>query len=99
MNAYCPECETELDQTTGICPACRWDPIISNESLAVETTEDPEMSLTDRYRGTQYDIAMDQAAVGQATHTSVSRGRAFVVVGLVAGSIMYGIGLAIMGPF
>src|SRR5688572_18187142 len=28
MNTYCPECETELDQTTGVCPACRWDPYL-----------------------------------------------------------------------
>ena len=26
MSAYCPECETDLDPTTGTCPACRWDP-------------------------------------------------------------------------
>ena len=99
MNAYCPECETDLDQTTGICPACRWDPIISQDPQAVETDQEPEMSLTERYRGSEYDIAMVQAAVGHAPNTGVSRGRAFVVVGLVSGAIMYGIGLAIMGPF
>ena len=99
MNAYCPECETELDQSTGICPACRWDPIIGHNPQTVEATREPEISLTERYRGNEYDIVTDQIAVGHANNTGVSRGRAFVVVGLVAGSIMYGIGLAIMGPF
>ena len=35
MNAYCPECETELDITTGICPACRWDPMAARPDTEV----------------------------------------------------------------
>ncbi len=96
MNAYCPECETELDQNTGICPACRWDP--TAVALSVENkTDDREVSLTERYRGTQYDISLEQAAFNDAT--AVSRGRAFVLVGLVAGVALYGVAMSAMGIF
>ena len=103
MNAYCPECETDLDQTTGICPACRWDPLLSTETQTEEMEPEPQLSLTERYRGSDYDLsvdelAMDPLAAGR-TNSGVSRGRAFVIVSLIAGSILYGIGLAIVGPF
>lgn len=96
MNAYCPECETELDQATGICPACRWDPTIAALAARTEPVE-PEVSLTERYRGTQYDITLHQAAFNDATH--VSRGRAFVLLGLVAGVAIYGFAMSSMGVF
>jgi uncharacterized Zn finger protein (UPF0148 family) len=94
MNAYCPECETDLDQATGICPACRWDPTMAALE-AKSQPAGPEMSLTERYRGTQYDITLQQAAFDDATH--VSRGRAFVLVGLVAGVALYGFIMTSMG--
>lgn len=94
MNAYCPECETELDVTTGICPACRWDPTAAALAAQAER-EEPEMSLTERYRGTQYDISLQQAAFSDATH--VSRGRAFVLVALVACVALYGVVIGAMG--
>ena len=97
MNAYCPECETELDQATGICPACRWDPTAI--ALAVKPQpQEPEMSLTERYRGTQYDISMQQAAMSD-TQAGVSRGRAFVLIALVAGVALYGFVMSAFGLF
>ena len=94
MNAYCPECETELDVTTGICPACRWDPMVARATVTRHS--EPEMSLTERYRGTGFDIAERQAVM--ESH-GVSRGRAFVLVALVAGVFLYGGVMSAMGLF
>ena len=97
MNAYCPECETELDVTTGICPACRWDPMVARTVTApLAQSEAPELSLTERYRGTRFDLSTQQAAV-EGHH--VSRGRAFVLMSLVAGVILYGGVMSAMGLF
>jgi len=97
MNAYCPECETELDRYTGICPACRWDPLLSTDVRTAKTTMPPEMSLTERYRGTPYDYSLQSEV---ATHqSSVSKGRVLVIGGLIAGGVLYGIVLSLMGPF
>jgi hypothetical protein len=93
MNAYCPECETDLDVTTGICPACRWDPTAA--ALEAQAAEEPEQSLTERYRGTQYDISLQQAAFNDAT--TVSRGRAFVLMALVGCVALYGVAMGAMG--
>jgi hypothetical protein len=98
MNAYCPECETELDVTTGICPACRWDPLIARTISAAPPRNEEKVdyfSLTERYRGTSYDISVQQAAVGD----QISRGRVFVVVGLIAGVVLYGGVISAMGIF
>jgi hypothetical protein len=92
MNAYCPECETELDQTTGICPACRWDPY----AVATQTAARPEAptSISERYRGTPYDPSWDGAV---ARHSAgVSRGRVLVIGGLLGVAGFYGIILGIM---
>ena len=97
MNAYCPECETELDVTTGICPACRWDPMTVRTLAAAEPEPERALSLTERYRGTRFDISLEQAAMDERSH--VSRGRAFVVVGLVAAVALYGGVLSAMGLF
>ena len=94
MNAYCPDCETELDQNTGICPACRWDPLASAAQQQPVQSNVPEMSLTERYRGTEYDIRAQYVANQGA---SVSRGRTFVLVGLLAAAGLYGIALGITG--
>ena len=101
MNAYCPECETELDHTTGICPACRWDPqgaIETSGVRVIRTTSAPEMSLTERYRGTAYDFSMLSGAVGES-RASVSRARTLVIIGLVGAAVLYGVVLTMMmGP-
>lgn len=94
MNAYCPDCETELDQNTGICPACRWDPLMASSRQAAESVQ-PEMSLTEKYRGSQYDSYTPTITAD----AGVSRGRAFVIMGLVAAAAVYGVVLALMGPF
>jgi hypothetical protein len=96
MNAYCPKCETELDQNTGICPACRWDPTAIALSLQPKA-DTRELSISERYRGTQYDVSLQQAAFDGAT--TVSRGRAFVLVGLVAAVALYGTAMGAMGLF
>ena len=97
MNAYCPECETELDVTTGICPACRWDPLMARATVAQKEETDTEVSLTERDRGTSYDISMHQAAMDE--QAGFSRGRAFVLLGLVAGVVLYGGVMSAMGNF
>ncbi len=97
MNAYCPECETELDITTGICPACRWDPMVARTvSRPLSESEAPGLSLTERYRGTRFDVSSEQAAV-DGRH--VSRGRAFVLMALAAGVFLYGGVMSAMGLF
>jgi len=96
MNAYCPDCETELDQATGICPACRWDPMIARTS-AVSQFQEQELSLTERYRGTEFDITLEQMSMHE--RSGVSRGRAFVVVALVFGVALYGVVISAMGLF
>ena len=96
MNAYCPECETELDVTTGICPACRWDPMTVRPTIT-PVEDDPDVSLTERYRGTQYDLQLQQAAMND--HVGPSRGRAFVLIALVAAVGLYGGALSAMGMF
>jgi hypothetical protein len=93
MNAYCPECETDLDPGTGICPACRWDPLLAPGQITRRNVRPPEMSLTERYRGTPYGLALQSEAVGDPASMSsgVSRGRIFVIVGLVASVALYGV--------
>jgi hypothetical protein len=54
------------------------------------------MSLTERYRGTRFDVAQQQLAM-EGHHSS--RGRTFVAVGLVAGVFLYGGVMSAMGMF
>lgn len=56
---FCPHCETQLDEATGICPACRWDPLAEPPPAPAAT----EQSLMERYRGTQYDSQLAMAAL------------------------------------
>ena len=99
MNAYCPQCETDLDQATGICPACRWDPAAAARAaqiLQAAQDDGPQLSLTERYRGTRFDHSVGQVAVSDS---GVSRGRAFVAVALIAGVGLYGVVMSAMGVF
>lgn len=93
MNTYCPECETELDQASGICPACRWDPYV----VAPKPTRLPkgEGSISDRYRGTPYDSQWQVAAAGHGT--GVSRARVFVISAMLAVAGFYGVVLTVLG--
>lgn len=93
MNAYCPECETELDQATGICPACRWDPYSATSRTA--SPSQPTASISERYRGTPYDASWDAAV---AHHSGgISRGRVIVIAGLLGLLAFYGIILGMLG--
>lgn len=86
---FCPHCETQLDAETFICPACRWDPLAPSE----ETHQpDAGLSLTERYRGTQYSSSPVAAPVLARHQPTVhaSRVRTFVIVGFVALLGMYG---------
>lgn len=96
MNAYCPDCETELDQNSGICPACRWDPVLAAAQQQQAQAKEPEISLSQRYRGTEYDLRAQMVASQDAP---VSRGRAFVIVGLAAGAGLYAIAMGVLGVF
>lgn len=95
MSAYCPECETDLDPTTGTCPACRWDPDVVQGYSTVRRSRTDEGSITERYRGTAYDSTVQLAEVA-SVQPGVSRGRVFVVLGLVVGIIVYGVVLTSM---
>jgi hypothetical protein len=86
---FCPHCETQLDDTTGICPACRWDPLDVPPPAAAE----PEMSLMERYRGTQYDsqLAVAPALVeGQRPAGPTTKARLFLLAGVLALVGIYG---------
>jgi hypothetical protein len=93
MNAYCPVCETELDQEAGICPACRWDPyIVAPKPTKVAKLEG---SISERYRGTPYDTNWQEVAASQGS--GVSRGRVFVITAMLAVAGFYGVILAVLG--
>jgi hypothetical protein len=84
---FCPHCETELDAATSICPACRWDP------LSADSSPEPEQSgsLIDRYRGTEYDIAVFEAMTLTPTRASGgNRVRTLVIAGLIGLIGLYG---------
>ena len=85
---FCPHCETQLDEETFICPACRWDPL----AVAPEAEPDTKLSLMERYRGTEYDTASASSAMALMTRNqaTVGRTRSIVVIGLVALIGLYG---------
>jgi len=86
---FCPHCETQLDEATGICPACRWDPLDAPPPAAAEA----KMSLMERYRGTEYDSQMTTARAmverrssGPTTKVKLLMlGGVFVLFGLYGG--------------
>lgn len=92
MNAFCPKCETELDQSTGVCPACRWDPYV----VASKPTKAPRStgSISERYRGTPYDTRWDGVVI---SGPAVSRARVFVIASLLMVVGVYAVVLAVMG--
>ncbi len=64
---------------------------------AVSQFQEPELSLTERYRGTEFDIATQQLSMHESS--GFSRGRAFVLVALVFGVALYGVVISAMGLF
>jgi hypothetical protein len=84
---FCPHCETELDAGTGICPACRWDPLDVPEAAAPED----HRSLMERYRGTEYDSRAASAMVAPRRGAGgIARGRVALIVGVLAIAALYG---------
>jgi hypothetical protein len=76
MPMTCPQCETELDQASGICPACRWD----GSQVATPTNPSDDESYTDRYRGTAYH---HQMTFQSAPSDGAARTRIALVVALI----------------
>lgn len=91
MYANCPDCETKLDQHSGICPACRWDPILSFGPLYGAESDE---NLADRYTSADLDAGWLTAT---ATRSPISRSRAIILMGLVAMATLYGIVLSVLG--
>ena len=75
----CPECETEIDQATGICPACSWD----RSWAAAQPAPEPPMegSFSERYYGSQFAAMPANLETGES---GMARGRLFLIVGTVA---------------
>lgn len=93
MNAYCHRCETELDQATGICPACRWDPAFA-PAQAANQPQAPAMSLTERYRGSEYDVRANYMGDLQVEDR---RGRTFVLMGVAVAAGISALALTTLG--
>jgi hypothetical protein len=85
---FCPNCETQLDDATGICPACRWDPLDAPPPAAAA----PDVSLMERYRGTQYDsqLAIAQQLVQRRHAGPTTTARLFLLAGVLALVGIYG---------
>lgn len=73
----CPQCETELDQSSGICPACRWDS--SQRTMAPSPEAVDVSSFSDRYRGTEYE---GEALPTEDVGTDTTRTRLLLLVSL-----------------
>jgi len=91
MYANCPDCETALDQHSGICPACGWDPILSVQPMY---GGEPDGTHADRYSATDLEAGWSTTAAARAP---ISRSRAVVLVGLVAMAALYAIVLTVLG--
>lgn len=85
---FCPHCETQLDEATGICPACRWDPLAEPPPPPPA----PVVSLVERYRGTEHDGSRPQpGAVVQAHRTGPApRAKLALIVGVLVLVGIYG---------
>jgi hypothetical protein len=91
MYANCPDCETQLDQHSGICPACRWDPILSVEPIY---GYEPESALAERYDVSDLVANWSTAA---ASRSPISRSRAVILFGLVSMATLYWVVLSLLG--
>lgn len=94
MNPYCPLCETDLDPATGICPACRWQHVTARAQPEKPSPE--RVSLTERYRGTEWDSSFATISAPSG-HQGISRGRLFVLAGLLLVVGVYGAVVATVG--
>ena len=88
--AICPECETELEEVAGVCPACYW---VRSWAAAPSQFEPPDdTSFTERYGG-----PADELQEALAGNTPIARGRVFVIVVLIV-VVLVAVGL-IVDPF
>lgn len=94
MNPYCPLCETDLDPATATCPACRWQ---DAAVLSVARPSAARVSLVERYRGTEWDTTASMAAVRVQRGQGIPKGRAVLVMGVLAVGGIYGFIMAVMG--
>lgn len=87
---FCPHCETQLDDATGICPACRWDPLEEKPAEAAA----PAVSLMERYRGTEYDsldaMALAEAAARRRAPGPTVKAKMVILAGVLALVGIYG---------
>lgn len=85
---FCPHCETQLDEATGICPACRWDPAEVAPAAPVEAMQ----SLMERYRGTEYESgsATSPMMVDRAPAGPTTKARLLLLAGVLALVALYG---------
>lgn len=79
----CPRCETDLDATSGICPACVYDPAVDE---VVATEPEPEIPYLEKYRGTHY---AEASAIPHRPLIALSRTRILVAIGLMAVVALY----------
>ena len=92
---------TSILYRSDVCPACRWDPLLSPGTLTRRNVKPPEMSLSERYRGTPYGLALEPDVFGVDTQAraGISKGRVVVIAGLVVSIGIYGTVLAALGGF
>jgi len=85
---FCPHCETQLDEATGICPACRWDSLEAPSTAAAG----PVTSHAEHARGPEHDrfSAIGNEMVRRLSHGPTTRVKLLMVVGVVAVFDMYG---------
>jgi hypothetical protein len=83
MQAHCPDCETELNQADGSCPACGWGPILSVFHIEAQGSE---VASNDGYG--EFDAGWSIAA---AKNAPVFRGRTLTIAALLAMAAVYGV--------
>jgi hypothetical protein len=85
--SFCQLCETQLDEDTHTCPACGWDP----HTPPPAPDPEPQLSLTERYRGTDYASSMVPAlALDPRPSSRVGKARVALIVAFLAVIGLYG---------
>jgi hypothetical protein len=99
MNPFCPLCETDLDPVSGACPACRWQhATVATAPAARAAPVRRPTSLTERYRGTEWDTSMHTSGTATVRSPSgIPKARLLLVVGLFAVGGIYGAIMTMMG--
>jgi hypothetical protein len=86
---FCPHCETQLDDATGICPACRWD---SLDAPPPARPREPEPTLMERYRGTEFDSTLAEVAGPPVIYrqTRADKVRNLILAGVIGLITLFG---------